>query len=211
MRAVHLDELEGIPVSGQNGLVWRPVRHELGIEAFGVNAYTASQPGDQVVEDHDELSGGAGHHEELYVVVSGRATFTVDGEEVDAPAGTLVFLDDPAERRSAVAVDPGTTVLAIGGALGEAFRVSPWEFSFRAAGAPTQRDARTTISEGLRNYPENGSLLYNLACYEALDGDLDAALEHLKSAIAVDEELRELAQSDADFDSIRADPRFPDP
>ncbi len=206
---MRLDEIEGIPISGQNGLVWKPVRHELGITAFGVNAYRAERPGEQVVEEHDELGGGAGHHEELYVVLEGHATFTVDGKEVDAPAGTCVFLDDPAERRKAVAVEAGTTVLAIGGVRGEPFRVSPWEFSFRAMAAPTHRDSRTILEEGLRAYPDNASILYNLACFEALDGATDEAFEHLVPAVEQDPELRALATSDPDFDGVRHDPRFP--
>ena len=56
-----------------------------------------------------------GGHEELYFVLSGRATFTVDGERVDAPAGSLVFVKDPAMRRGAVADEAGTKILAIGG------------------------------------------------------------------------------------------------
>jgi hypothetical protein len=47
-------------------------------------------------------------------VIAGRATFTLDGEEVDAPTGTIVHLPEPALKRSAVALEPGTTVLAVG-------------------------------------------------------------------------------------------------
>jgi hypothetical protein len=93
MKRLSLDEVEGIPVFGS--LVWKPVRKTLGVTAFGINAYTAANAGDEVVEDHTESQLG---HEEIYAVVTGRATFTVDGEEVDAPAGTLVYLDDPARR-----------------------------------------------------------------------------------------------------------------
>ena len=91
------------------------MRKTLGVTAFGINAYTAANAGDEVVEDHTEPQLG---HEEIYAVVAGHATFTVDGEEVDAPAGTLVYLDDPAQQRSAVAKEPNTTVLAIGGSPG---------------------------------------------------------------------------------------------
>src|SRR3954452_5617097 len=113
-QTAHLSELESIPV-GDRGLLWRPIRSRFDIQAFGVNAYTA-EPGHEVVEEHTEKTYG---HEELYVVVSGRARFTLDGEEVDAPAGTLVHLPDPAVRRTAVAVDPGTAVLAVGAKRGE--------------------------------------------------------------------------------------------
>ncbi len=106
---------------------WHPIRTELGITAFGINAWRASGAGQELIEEHDEVGGGAGGHEELYVVLSGRATFTVDGETVDAPAGQLVFVSDPAVKRSAVAAEAGTTVLVAGGKRGEAFSVSPWE------------------------------------------------------------------------------------
>lgn len=212
MRVARLAEIEAVPIPNQNGLLWAPVRHALGIEAFGISAYTAERAGQQVVEDHDELGGGAGHHEELYVVVSGRAMFTVGGEEVDAPAGTLVFVDDPAERRAAIAGEVGTTVLVVGGARGAPFAISPWEFSFRAIGAFGRGDlplARAILAEGLERYPTNASLLYNLACYEALAGDREAALARLASAVELDETLRRHAQTDADLAALRDDPGFP--
>src|SRR3954464_9590800 len=108
---------------------WLPLRRLLGVLAFGVNAYRADAGG-HVVEEHDELGAVAGHHEELYVVLSGRATFTVGGETVDAPAGTLVFLPDPPVRRGAVAAEDGTTVLAVGGRRGEPDGGSPWAVAF---------------------------------------------------------------------------------
>ncbi len=76
----HVDELERLPV-GDEGLTWRPVRRRFGIEAFGVNAYTAERAGQRVVEEHREAQNS---HEELYFVASGRATFGLDGDDVDA-------------------------------------------------------------------------------------------------------------------------------
>jgi AraC-like ligand binding domain len=108
------------------GLDWRPVRHHLGIRAFGTNAYVGRAAGDLVIEDHDE-----DEHEELYVVLRGTARFTVDGETFDAPAGTLVHVTPPS-RRVAHAAEPGTTVLVVGGTPGRAFAVSPWEERWRA-------------------------------------------------------------------------------
>ena len=208
MKVVRLDEIEPIPVVGGE-LQWRPVRRTLGIGAFGINAYTADA-GELAVEEHDETGAGAGHHEELYVVVTGRATFTVDGESFDAPIGTCVFLDDPKERRGARAAEDGTTVLAIGGARGEPFRVSPWEFAFASVPAYETRryaEARALLVEGLELHPGNTSLLYDLACVEALLGDRDDALEHLEQASA-NPRLREHARTDRDLDAIRDDPRF---
>ena len=127
-------------------LIYRPIRRAMGVSAFGINAYTANAS-ELIVEEHDEIGAGAGHHEELYVVVTGRATFTVDGETFDAPVGTCVFLDDPKERRAARAAVNGTTVLAIGGVRGEAFRVSPWEFAF--AGVPAWNEKRYDETKAL--------------------------------------------------------------
>jgi tetratricopeptide (TPR) repeat protein len=208
VRVVRIQEIEAIPVVGGE-LQWRPLRRALGIEAFGINAYTANAGG-LVVEEHDETGAGAGHHEELYVVVTGRAMFSVDGEEIDAPVGTCVFLDDLKERRGARAVEDGTTVLAIGGVRGEPFKVSPWEFAF--AGVPAYdakryEEAKALLVEGLELHPGNTSLLYNLACMEALLGDKDAALEHLAQAKS-NPRVREWAETDSDLDSLRADPRF---
>jgi tetratricopeptide (TPR) repeat protein len=208
VKVVRIQEIEPIPVVGGE-LQWRPLRRTLGIEAFGINAYTANA-GELVVEEHDETGAGAGHHEELYVVVTGRATFTVDGEEIDASVGTCVFLDDPKERRGARAVEDGTTVLAIGGVRGEPFKVSPWEFAF--AGSPAYdakryEEAKALLVEGLEVHPGNTSLLYNLACMEALLGERDAALEHLSQAKS-NPRVREWAETDSDLDSLRDDPRF---
>ena len=97
---VRLEELDEIPVT--DTLVWRPVRRRLGVEAFGINAYTAENAGDEIVEEHDETGSGAGHHEELYFVAVGRVLFTVSGEEIDAPSGTFVFVRDPSARRHGV-------------------------------------------------------------------------------------------------------------
>ena len=120
-RVTHLDRLDLIHVAGVN---WRPVRRQLGITGFGINAYTADR-GQQLIEEHDESGGGAGRHEELYVVISGHAKFVVDGEEIDAPTGTFVFVPETTSRRSATARDEGTTVLVVGGSSGT-IRPSPW-------------------------------------------------------------------------------------
>jgi hypothetical protein len=121
--SVHLDDV--VRIDDGDEPAWKPLRHALGIEAFGVNAWLPAAVGSLVIEEHDE-AGDQGQ-EELYLVVSGRATFTVDGERLDAPAGTLVALRDPALTRAAVAEEEGTVVLAIGGVRGSAFTPSDWE------------------------------------------------------------------------------------
>lgn len=110
----------------EEGALWKPVRHHFGVQAFGVNAWIARAAGDEVIEDHDE-TGNAPGHEELYLVTTGHATFTLDGEQVDAPAGTFVYVPTKGVRRKAAAKEPGTTVLALGGWTGRPFKVSAWE------------------------------------------------------------------------------------
>jgi hypothetical protein len=122
----------------EDGVEWKAVRHHFGIRAFGVNAWIGHEAGAELIEDHDELPSDedTAGHEELYVVLAGRARFTVGAEEVDAATGTFVHVGDPATRRRAVALEAGTTVLAIGASPGRAFDVSPWERRYvaRAAG-----------------------------------------------------------------------------
>ena len=203
-KVVHLDELES--VSGPGSLTWRPVRLTLGIRAFGANAYTAAQAGQDVVEPHTEDPQLA--HQELYFVAAGRARFTIDGESHDAPAGTYVFIPDPASHRRAVAVDPGTTVLSFGGPA--TFQPSAWEWAFRAA--PLIRSdpprARRILHEGLEVHPESASLHYNLACLEAVQGNREAALQALRRALALRPEVAEWARDDEDLQRLRDDPEF---
>jgi tetratricopeptide (TPR) repeat protein len=189
----------------------RPVRLHFGINSFGINAYSA-RAGERVIEEHDELGHGAGRHEELYFVATGHATFELGGEEVDAPAGTAVFVRDPAVRRGAVAKVADTTVLVVGGVPGRAFEPSPWEAWLAAkplldAGQPDRGAA--VFLQALERHPGNSNVLYNLACFESLAGRPDDALAHLTEAIELDPRMREWARADEDFAAIRADPRFP--
>jgi mannose-6-phosphate isomerase-like protein (cupin superfamily) len=119
-KVLRLDEIERIP--GPDSLTWLPVRATLGVRAFGCNAYVAGSVGDDVVEPHTEEGCD---HEELYFVARGRAEFTVDGERIDAPAGTYVFIPDPSSHRHATAAEEGTTVLSFGGP--PTFEPSEWE------------------------------------------------------------------------------------
>jgi hypothetical protein len=119
---------------------WKSLRHHFGLQAFGASAYVAHEAGDWVVPEHDEASSSIATstpHEELYFVASGEAEFRVGGDTFNAPAGTFVFVRDPALVRTATARSAGTTVLAFGGAPGEAFAVSPWEL--RSTGAVVER------------------------------------------------------------------------
>lgn len=126
-QSAHISEIPTIAESEPGEAEWKPVRHHFGIRAFGTNAYVAHAQGDVVVEKHSEVEESGTEHEELYFVASGRARFTVGDEDLDAPAGTFVFVQDPAVVRSAVAEEAGTAVLAFGATPGAAFTVSDWE------------------------------------------------------------------------------------
>jgi hypothetical protein len=205
VKVVRLDEVEAVPVFGT--LVWKPVRKALGVTAFGINAYTAANAGDEVVEDHDETTLG---HEEIYAVVHGHATFTVDGEEVDAPAGTLVFLDDPKQQRHAIAKEAGTTVLAIGGKPG-VHEISAWEYIFPSLPARNAGDwdtARRILEDAIAE-KDHPAIHYHLACVEARAGNRERAIEEVVYAVENRPTLRAPAQTEEDFESIRDDPRFP--
>ena len=210
--APRIARIADIPPVAAAGVEYRFVRRTLGVRAFGVNGFTADAGG-LLIEPHDELSANAGGHEELYVVVAGHARFTIDGAEHDAPAGTLVFVPDPASRREASAVVDGTTALVIGGRPGEPYEVSPWEPSFVAQGLSDNGDAdgaADLMEQAIAEHPGHVGVLYNAACFEALAGRREAAMTHLLEAAAKDRDavLRWSAE-DGDLDSLRDDPSFP--
>ena len=198
----HLSEIEQV----DDGRVpWLPIRRHFGIRSFGVNYWLGREPGASVINEHDEESDG---DEELYFVVSGSATFTVDGEEVDAPAGTLLFVQ-PEAKRTAVARDAETAVLAVGAKPGEAYVPSEWEVWEPAFAAKDYARAEAAIRELLEERPDDPRHLYNLACCESLTGRRDDALEHLRRAVEGDPALAQRAGQDSDLDGIRGDRRFP--
>jgi tetratricopeptide (TPR) repeat protein len=191
-----------------DGIVWRPIRRTLGVSALGINGYTADRPGDLLIEPHDETSPGAGGHEEIYLVWSGAARFTVGDDELDAAAGALIRVS-VGVRRAAVATEPATTVLVFGGKPGAALPTSPFEYWYAAqaaVGAGDYAGAVAVASEGLADWPEHGQLNYQLACYHALAGHREAALKHLRVALANDPRTRGWAAEDEDLASVRDDP-----
>ncbi len=207
-QSVRLDEIESIPITGA-GVNWRPLRRTLGVEAFGLNSYVAMAAGDHVVEEHSESQL---RHEEVYVVLTGHATFSLAGEVLDAPAGTVVFIRDPDVRRSAVAVEAGTSVLAIGGKAGEPYSASAWEWYFYAERfRPTEdwADGVAFLEEGAERYPDHAGMLYSLACFEALAGRHDEALGHLRRAGELEPRTLDWAAKDDDLAPIRDLPGYP--
>ena len=202
----HLDEIEEL---SDGRCPWRPIRHHFGITSFGVNAWTGREAGDRIINEHDE-SDADDNDEELYLVQSGRATFELDGERVDAPAGTFVFAR-PGVKRTAFAEEPGTTIVALGGTPGKAYEPFGWEIwapAHRLYDAGDYAGAADRGRELVEAHPEYPGPLYNLACCESLAGRTADAIEHLRLAIGRSERLRSFAAKDSDLDPIRDEPAF---
>ena len=202
-KVAHLDEIEEV---SDGRCPWRPVRHHFGITSFGINAWTGREAGDRIINEHDE----ADEHEELYFVQQGRARFELEGENVDAPAGTFVFVR-PGAKRTAFAEEPGTTLVALGGTAGQAYEVSGWELwaplhhLYQAGEYAEAADRGKELAEA---HPEYMALTYNLACCESLAGRKGDAVEHLRQAIERADRARSMAAEDSDFDPIRDEPAF---
>lgn len=203
MSGYEIASLTGLEsVKGPGTLRWTPVRKHFGITAFGINAYTASEAGQDVVEEHTEERLG---HEEVYVVVAGRATFVLDGEEHEVPAGSAVYLRDSKVKRFARAEEPGTTVLAIGGKPGQ-HDVSAWEWFFAAYPKADEGDYDGALAEleaGLEAKPEHPPLLYHRACILSRAGRLDEARASLDRALELDPDLKKWADEDEDLEPLR--------
>ena len=201
----HLDEIDEID-DGRCPL--RAVRHHFGITAFGVNAWTGRDAGDRIINEHDESEPNS--NEELYLVLRGRAVFELDGDRVVAPAGTFVFAR-PGVKRTALAEEPETTIIALGGTPGKTYEPHGWELwgpirpLYEAGEYAEAADRGRALVEA---HPQYADLLYNVACCESLAGRTTDALDHLRRAITMSEQFRAYAKDDSDFDPIRDEPAF---
>lgn len=200
-----LDDLERLE-SSDGTLTMLPLRRTLGFAAYGVNGWLGKRTGDHVIEPHRETSG----QEELYVVVRGRASFTVGEESFEAVPGTLVHVPG-GTFRVATAAEDDTIVLALGGKAGEAWEPGAWDdffVAFAKQRAGDTEEARRLVTEIIARDPDwRGA--YNAACFEALAGDPDAAFVHLARAVeAQPHEVKEWARDDADLASLHDDPRW---
>jgi len=199
-----LDEIDEIT---DGRCPWRPVRHHFGITSFGINTWTGKAAGDRIINEHGESDGG---DEELYFVAQGRAAFELDGERLEAAAGTFVFVS-AAVKRTAVAEEAGTTIIAVGGSPGTVYQPVGWEIwaplrpLYEAGNYAEAADRARELAEAHPEYPE---LLYNLACCESLAGRTTDAVASLGRAIDGAERCRDYAKGDSDFDAIRDDPAF---
>jgi hypothetical protein len=201
----HLDDIEEFSDAGCH---YRPIRHHLGITALGVTAWTARAAGDLVINEHDEDDPTA--DQELFLVLRGHAVFEVDGDQVDAPAGTLVFAP-PRTKRTASAKQDATTILLVEGTPDKAYEARGWELwaplapLYQAGEYAEVADRLGSLVAASPQYP---MLFFNLACCESRCGRTTDALIHLRQAIEMSDEFRASAKTDADLDPIRHEPAF---
>jgi len=200
----HLEEIDALP---DGRFHYRPVRHHFGITSFGVTAWVGAAAGDPIINEYDEDSQPA---EELFVVVSGRAVFELEGEKLEATPGTLVFTPQ-GTRRTAVAAEPATTILVVDGTPGKAYDATGWELwaplrPLYDKGEHTELRAR--LEDLIAANPQYPMLVYNLACSDSLSGRKADAIDHLQRAVGASEKFRADAREDSDFDSIRDEPSF---
>lgn len=208
MTSYAVARLEEIDEIDDGRCPFRPIRHHFGITSFGVNTWTAPSAGDRIINEHEESEEDSG--EELYLVMRGRAAFELDGDRVDAPAGTFVYA--PAGvKRTAFAEEPETTIVAMGATPGAVYVPEGWEVwsplnPLYEAGEYAEAAERGR--ELLDAYPQYPGLAYNVACCASLAGRTAEAVEHLGAAIEHAERFRSYAEDDSDFDPIRDEPAF---
>ncbi|HEU5372536.1 MAG TPA: cupin domain-containing protein [Gaiellaceae bacterium] len=206
MAAYAVIRFDAIAEIDDGGAPYRPVRRHFGIASFGVSTFTGRSTGDRIINEHSEEDD----QEELYLVLEGRATFELDGDRVDAPAGTLVFAE-PGVRRTAFAEEDGTTVVVVGGKPGKAYEVlgfevwAPFNPLYEAGDYAEAADQAREVIEA---HPEAFGAFFCLACCEALAGRRDDAARHLEHALEHSERLRGLARRNPDLDSIRDRPEI---
>jgi tetratricopeptide (TPR) repeat protein len=207
-----LDELESAPIlapgATSDGRQRFDIRRRFDITSFGIQAFSAPS-GVEVVREHDETLLGEAGQEELYIVLNGAATFEIDGESIDAPAGSFVHVQ-PAAKRKATANDDGTTILVVGGTPGKAYEPQPQEAA-DAFAAYNAGDWETALAKQLivvEKRPNDPVAHFNVGCFAARAGRVDEAIEHLRRAVEINERIKELAATDEDLDSIREDQRF---
>jgi hypothetical protein len=209
-----LEELEASPLvapdATDDGRRRFDVRRKLEITGFGVQGFSAPS-GIDVIRSHDEMLLGEAGQEELYIVIDGAATFEIDGETIEAPAGTLVHVQ-PTATRKATATDDEATILVVGGTPGKAYEPYPEEAA-EAFAAYNAGDYETALAKQLVVVEKRQSdpvVHFNAGCFAARAGHADEAIGHLGRAVEINDRIKELIATDEDLDSIRDDKRFAD-
>jgi tetratricopeptide (TPR) repeat protein len=205
-----LARLEEIEEIDDGRTPFRAVRHHFGIRTFGINTMTARAAGERLINEHEEAEPDSS--EEVYLVMTGSAAFELDGETHDAPAGTFVHVETGV-KRSAVAREAGTTVVAIGaGPEGKPYTPGGWElFSplFPLLESGDYEEAADRAAALLAENPSMGAAAYyNTACFESRAGRTDAAIAHLRTSLEREPSYVALARDDEDFAGLRENAAF---
>jgi tetratricopeptide (TPR) repeat protein len=207
-----LGELEPAPLvapgATDDGRQRFDVRRNLSISSFGIQAFRAPS-GVDVIREHDEMLLGEAGQEEIYVVLNGTATFEIDGESFETPAGSLVQVQ-PTAKRKATATEESTTILVVGGTPGKAYEPAPEEAAeaFAAYGTADYETALAKQLAVIEKRPDDPVAHFNAGCFAARAGRPDEAIEHLRRAVEINARVKELMATDEDLDSVRTDQRF---
>ena len=181
---------------------WAALRAALDLRAFGAAGYTATGEGQELVEPHREDTDARGH-DELYVVLEGRARCTLDGETVDAPAGTLVRAG-PEVHRAAVAVEVPATVLALGAPPDFEIAGSEWGERARPLMRTDPERARAILADGLRALPESAAIRVELARLAAIEDRPADGRAALREALEREPRIGPDAEADPDLAPLMA-------
>jgi mannose-6-phosphate isomerase-like protein (cupin superfamily) len=110
-KVTHVDEIEGA-----YGGVFKPIGAHLGVTAFGINLQQHPQHHD-LYPEHDHAGD---RQEEVYFVISGEATLTIDGEPHKLRAGSVAYVP-PGTKRQFTTPDSPVEFISIGGTAGAPF------------------------------------------------------------------------------------------
>jgi hypothetical protein len=94
-------------------------RAELGVTSFGVQVIRLP-PDNNSYPEHDHTEDG---QEEVYVPLKGSGWIEIDGERVELDPSVFVRVG-PESKRKLISGAEGLAVLALGGAPGEAYKIS---------------------------------------------------------------------------------------
>jgi mannose-6-phosphate isomerase-like protein (cupin superfamily) len=98
-------------IDDMGGDVFRKIRRELGVTAFGANALVLPPGTEWFNHFHEE-------QDELYFVHRGKAGFLVDGEEFELGPGGCCHVESSTPRQFWNVGDEDLVILAIGGKNG---------------------------------------------------------------------------------------------
>ncbi len=119
VKIMHRDELQAIEGSGSTR--WLLARRGLGVQSFGINVVEIGAGG--ALPEHDERERD---QEEVFVILEGRGTIVADGEERDAPAGTLARMSPGVTRTVRNDGDAPLGVLIVSAPTTSGFEPMEW-------------------------------------------------------------------------------------